>query len=211
MNTYFLALSLQWIKIGGITGLLSIIAYALAAFAPLPDFWVYLTAFAFGPLLSIAFIGVYHALALHKNSALIQIGTLFAIAGGMMVLLMLCVQQAIFVNLDNIKISTNPNPSELSKGLNSVHLGMDVAWDVLISAATILLAIAMLRHPRFGMIVGGIGIILGSLLLGFNLYYFPTPPANAASIDWGPFVALWFAWVFVLLLRSIKWAKEKTA
>ena len=65
---------------------------------------------------------------------------------------------------------------------------------VLISVAVIFFGIAMLHQPRFGRVLGGLGILAGVLLLTFNIWYFPTPPANANSIDWGPLVALWMVW-----------------
>jgi len=73
----------------------------------------------------------------------------------------------------------------------------------------ILLGISMVKHPAFGKILGGAGIILGGLLLAFNLYYFPTPPATAESIDWGPAVALWMVVSYVFLLKSTAWVKSK--
>ena len=200
--------SIQWMKTGAICGLAGIVAYLLAAFVPMPDFISYLAAFAFGPLLSVAFLGLYHAIALYKKTPLLQIGTLLSVAGGITVLIMLCVQQSIFVTLKQMKAESSPDVySKLSDGLNSVQLGLDVAWDVLIASGTILVAITMLTHPRFGKIVGGVGFILGLLLLIFNIYYFPTPPADARSIDWGPFVALWYGIVSVMTLFSVKWAK----
>lgn len=96
------------------------------------------------------------------------------------------------------------------RGLNSVHWGLDVAWDVLISTAVILFGISMLKHPVFGRILGGSGILFGGLLLAFNLYYFPTPPASVDSIDWGPAVALWMLASFVFLLKATNWLKAST-
>jgi hypothetical protein len=85
-----------------------------------------------------------------------------------------------------------------------------VAWDVLISTAVILFVISMLKHPAFGKILGGSGILIGGLLLAFNLYYFPTPPASVDSIDWGPAVALWMLVSFIFLSRATKWLKGNT-
>lgn len=213
-NDYELRLS--WMRVGGICGLLGIAAYVAAAFVPLPDIAGYAAAFAFGPLLAIGAVGLYHGLALQRRGPLLQIAAGSAIAGGVTVLIMLAAQQAIFVLSDRaIADATDPAAADVlgkvRQGLNAVHLGIDVAWDVLISVAVILFGVAMLRHPRFGLIMGGLGIVLGGLLLGFNLRYFPVPPVNAESIDWGPFVALWLLAAFALLLRAARRARREGA
>lgn len=201
---------ISWINAGGICGSLGILFYFLAAFVPMPDFAGYVAAFAFGPLLCIGFIGLYHALATHKNSPVLQAGTLFAVAGGITLLLMLCVQQSIFATLKQLKTpDTDSLKIALSTGLNSVQAGLDVAWDVLIGTATILVSISMIQHPRFGKIIGISGILLGLLLLSFNIWFFPTPPGELGSVDWGPFVALWMIAIFILLLCARKWVHEK--
>jgi hypothetical protein len=207
-------LSLKWIGVGGICGLLGIGAYLAAAFAPLPDTLSYAAAFAFGPLVAIGLTGLYHCLAIERRGPLVQIAALFGVAGGITVLIMLTTQQAIFgVMKTTIAGASDQSAADIyrkvSQGLNAVHLGIDVAWDVLISVAVILFGIAMLLHPKFGKILGGLGIVLGGLLLTFNLWYFPTPPASANSIDWGPLVALWFVAVFIQLLRAQSWARER--
>jgi hypothetical protein len=188
--------------------------YLLAAFAPLPDTLSYVAAFSFGPLLAVGAIGLYHCLSLNRDSPLSQIAAVFAVAGGVTVLIMLSTQQAIF-SMMRTAVNQAADPSskatyeKVKEGLNSVQLGMDVAWDVLITVAVILFGIAMLRHPRFGKIMGSLGILLATLALTFNLYYFPIPPADAHSIDWGPFVALWLVAAFVMLFRAEKWARTK--
>ncbi len=207
-------LTLSWVRVGGVCGLLGGIMYALAAFAPLPDILSYAAAFAFGPLLSVSAVGLYHVLAAHRDSPLLQIATLFAIAGGITVLLMLTTQQSIFGIMDSAMKRAGDETAKghakmVLNGLNSVHWGLDVAWDVLISTAVILFGVSMLRHLAFGRILGGAGILFGGLLLVFNLYYFPTPPASVDSIDWGPVVALWMLVSFVFLLKSASWIKNK--
>ena len=207
-------LTLSWIRVGGICGVLSIASYLTAAFIPLPNTLSYAAAFAFGPLLAIGATGLYYCLAINHRGPLVQIATIFAIAGGITVLIMLTTQQAIFgVMKVAIKRASEPAAADVYRkvadGLDAVHLGMDVAWDILISAAVILFGIAMLRHPKFGRVMGGLGILFGGLLLGFNLWYFPIPPATANSIDWGPFVALWLLVTFVLVLRAARWARER--
>jgi hypothetical protein len=209
-------LSLKWIGVGGICGLLGIGAYLAAAFAPLPDILSYAAAFAFGPLVAVGSTGLYHCLAIERRGPLVQIAALFGIAGGFTVLIMLTTQQAIFGVMKTTIAGASDQVAadvyrKVSEGLNAVHLGIDVAWDVLISVAVILFGIAMLRHPKFGRVLGGLGILAGGLLLTFNLWYFPAPPASANSIDWGPLAALWFVAVFIQLLRAQIWARERVA
>jgi hypothetical protein len=200
-------LELSWMRVGAICGLLGIAAYLAAAFAPLPDFLGYFAAFAFGPLVSIAFMGLYHGLASERRTPLIQIAAVFGIAGGITVLIMLTTQQAIF-GVMKAKLAGTTDPAavdayrKVGDGLNAVHYGIDVAWDVLISTAVILFGLAMIKNRLFGKVFGGIGVVLGGLLLGFNLWHFPRPPATSGSIDWGPFVALWMLAAFIMLLRA---------
>jgi hypothetical protein len=80
--------------------------------------------------------------------------------------------------------------------LEAVWLGLDVAWDAYIGLGTILFGISALAHPR-----------LGAALLVLNLASFPTPPANAGSIDIGPLVGLWYLAVTLVIFRSLSWVR----
>jgi hypothetical protein len=200
-------LRLSWTRVGGICGLLGIVAYIAAAFVPLPDFFSYLAAFAFGPLLAVACVGLYYGLASDGPTALIQIAAASGVAAGVAVLIMLTTQQAIFGVMEStINRAVDPASADtyrkVEHGLNAVHYGIDVAWDVLISIAVILFGIAMIQNRLFGKVLGVVGTLLGALLLGFNLWHFPIPPASAGSIDFGPFVAIWMLVSFVVLLRT---------
>ncbi len=205
-----------WVKTGGVAGLIGGAMYFMAAFVPLPDLATYIAAFGFGPLLAIGAVGVYHCLALERDSISLQIAVASAVIGAAIVLTMLTVQQSIFGVLGDIKSSAGADASGenlkmIAHALNSIHWGMDVAWDILIAIATMLFGVAMLRHPKFGMIFGVSGIISGALVLSFNLYYFPQPPITVDSIDWGPLAALWFLAVFIKLLLNVTWARGKVS
>jgi len=91
------------------------------------------------------------------------------------------------------------NDKYITDGLNSIHFGIDIAWDVLISIATILFGFSLTKKTLYWKILGIAGSIFGLLLLSFNLYHFPNPPESVQSIDWGPFVALWY----IILFSSI--------
>jgi hypothetical protein len=94
------------------------------------------------------------------------------------------------------------------RGVFTVQLGLDVAWDIFICAGTVLLALAMWAHPRFGKAFTVTGVVIGGLTLGLNLYTFPVPPAAAELVDLGPVVGLWFFIVTIQLTRSLRWARE---
>lgn len=197
----------RWMRAGAACGFAGGLAYALAAFAPLPEMLSYAAAFAFGPLVALGIVGLYHGLSTERTGPMLQSAAILGIAGGFTVLIMLATQQSVFELLDRA-IDSAATPAEgeayrqVLKGVNAVQLGMDVAWDVMIGASVVLFGIAMQGHRAYGRVVGGVGVVLGILLLGFNLYYFPVPPANSESIDWGPFVALWMLVAFGMLWRQ---------
>ena len=88
-------------------------------------------------------------------------------------------------------------------------LGLDVAWDAYIGVGTALFGFSMLRHPRFGWMFGVSGIAIALVLLCFNLYMFPAPPANAGLIDLGPLVGVWYLAVTLRTWQSLGWARER--
>lgn len=133
-------LSTSWVKIGPITGILSIAAYFAAATDIFPSRISLVLAFAMGPLLSAAFVGFYHFLRAHRNSVALQTATVFGVIAGTLVNLMLVVQQSLFIGLPSTMRATM---GPAWAGLNWVQLGIDVSWDIYISVATILLGLVL--------------------------------------------------------------------
>ncbi len=199
-------LSLSWVRLGPVSGILGIAAYFAAASDILPARVTLVLAFSMGPFLSIAFVGFYHFLREHQNSAALQTATVFGVAAGTLLNLMLVVQQSLFIGLQS---ATRATMGPAWTGLNLVQLGMDVSWDIYISVATILLGVVLWKHPRFGMVLGGITVLAGSLLLVLNLWTFPIPPGESGLVDVGPFVGLWFVVLSVRMLFSVRWWKGR--
>ncbi len=195
-------LSMSWVRIGPVAGILSIAAYFAAAADILPSRVTLVLAFSMGPLLSIAFMGFYYFLREHRNSAALQTATVLGVVAGTILNLMLVVQQSLFIGIPS---ATRATMGPAWKGLNLVQLGMDVSWDIYISVATILLGVVLWKHPRFGMVLGGITVFAGAILLVLNLWTFPIPPGESGSLDVGPFVGLWFVVLSVWMLFSLKW------
>jgi hypothetical protein len=207
------ALPLTWIKLGAIAGIIACIIYPLMIAVEMPRLLTVACAAAFGPLLGLASVGLYHLLKLHQKTVTAQIAAGANVIAGSIVNMMLVVQLAISYSMEEYvknagDAATKATLEWVGKVVDKVQLGLDVSWDVFIAIGTLLFAVNMLNHPRFGKILGGLGALLAVLLLGFNLYTFPIPPANAELIDFGPFVGLWYLVVSIQALRSFAWAKK---
>jgi hypothetical protein len=195
----------SWVRTGGICGILAVAFFAVMQAVPLPLAVSTALAASFGPLLSIACVGLYHLLKAERRAVSLQIAAASAALAGALITAMLLVQVAMRTD-GHAQIA-----GDVWLKLRRVDLGLDVAWDVYIVVATVLFSLGMLRHPRFGRVLGGIGLLLGMGLGVLNMVTFPTPPANANLVDLGPFCALWYLVVSVQMLRSVAWARAKGA
>lgn len=197
----------NWILYGAMAGILAVLAYGSAiAPIPLPDRVKLYLGMAFGPLISLSFVGLYHFFKLHRKTVMLQAATIFGIIAGTLANLMIVVQSAIHLT---IPAGARKSLGLAYAGLNMVQLGMDVSWDIYLSFATILLGLAMFSHPRFGKIWGAIALLIGAGLLVLNLAAFPIPPADASSFDLGPVTGVLYLFVAFRVLTSLKWVEGK--
>jgi hypothetical protein len=206
-------ISYRWIKLGVICGLIVSFIYPLLIFGHLLDLAAVILMCAFGPLLGIASVGLYYFMAPVRKTVSLRIASASNVIAGSFLTMMLLVQTSLFVRMDKaLAKNSDPALAEMLKaiwrGVDSVQLGLDVVWDVYIALGTLLFAINMLWHPRLGKIIGIIGIALAVGLFALNVYTFPTPPADADLFDLGPFVGLWYLVVSIMILRSLKWARD---
>lgn len=195
-------LSEAWIKQGSTAGIISVLAYMGAATGLIGGQAGLSLAFAFGPLLSIGFVGFYYFIKSDRNSPILQISTLFGVIAGSIVNMMLVVQQALF---EGVSKADRAAMGAAWSGLNWIQLGLDVSWDIYIGVATVLLGLTMWSHPRFGKIFAIISVGLGVALLVLNMSTFPVPPGDAGSVDIGPFVGLWFLVLAIRVRTSVRW------
>jgi hypothetical protein len=203
----------SWTRVGIVTGFLACVIYPLIISVPMPTTLQVLLAGAFGPLLSIACIGLYYFMSLHRKTVSLQIATISNIIAGTIVNMMLIVQLTVRKYLEmRMSNATDEQARELLRqiysGVEKVQLGLDISWDIYISLGTILFALNMVRHPRFGRTIGIAGIIIGLLLLIANISTFPLPPAEADFIDFGPLAGIWYLVVTIMVLRSWKWLQR---
>ena len=199
----------NWVKIGIVTGLLTSLVYPLLIFVELPRLLTVVLAASFGPLLAIASVGLYQFMQLHKKSVSIQIAVVSNIIAGVILGIMLIVQMALkFPLVDYLKSSNDNAVQELVSWIWKIDLGLDVTWDVYIVLGTFLFAVCMLRHPRFGKLIGLTGILIAGVTLAFNVITFPDPPSESGLLDPGPFVGLWYLAVTIQIMRSLKWMED---
>ena len=195
-------------RVGGIAGIAAVIAYFIAGFGPFPWPFRRLFWFAIGPCGVIFTLGLDSLLSMHRKTVAGRVGAIFGVIGMAIFNIMAVVQSAISARMDH------PSPTGIDvrvlnwvrNSVNSVHLGMDVSFDIFFLLSVVLFGVAMLRHPRFGLRFGVPGALAATATLGLNLYAFPIPPEP----DLGPLVALWLLAVAIRLVFSASDAREAT-
>jgi len=188
----------HWAVVSIVSGVMTVVTYALFSVISGPFKLGVILVCAFGPLLATASIGLYHVLAETGNPIVLQLAVVFNVLGAAIFTLMGLVQLSIHFQMETLSQSSDI-PAALPAAMNSVQLGMDVAWDVFISLGTLLFALSMFRDPRFGWIIGSLGALIALALLVLNLLTFPIPPANKNLIDLGPLLGLWYLVVTIFL------------
>jgi uncharacterized membrane protein len=196
----------NWIVTGIVCGLLVSIIYPSLIMIPLPTLLQVILAMAFGPLLGISSVGLYHFLRLHQNSVSLNIAVVSNIIAGVFVTTMILVQLAIQSALPE---GLDSSEKWIWNMVNQVQLGLDVVWDVFIFLGTLLFAICAWGHPKLGKIVSIAGIIIAVSLIVLNAYTFPVPPAESELIDLGPLVGIWYLAVTIIIIARLSWVKEK--
>ena len=156
-------------------------------------------------LLLVAFLGLRRLLIAETPSFLVNIGTLLGVVGCAVMVQMMIVQGSVMSKMSQAFLlatsdSERQSAVALYRGLRFIDYGMDLAFDTFFFSAWILLGCKMLRHPSFGKVFGGIGIVLFVLAAILNLRAAPDPPA----FDVGPIAGLWILAVYIQTLRSAK-------
>lgn len=197
-----------WLKVGVITGLLATLTYSLLITVSMPLVLTVVLAGAFGPLLAVASLGLYHYMAAHRRTVSLQIAVVLNVIAGTLVSTMLIVQIGLreFM-MRHLRDAADAHIKELIQwsysAADKVQLGLDVSWDIYICLGTILFAVNMWRHPSFGKAIGAAGVAIGAALLALNLASFPEPPAESGSIDLGPLIGLWYLAAAILMIRAL--------
>ena len=179
-----------WAGVTAICGIIGIVAYIgtiAASHSTSPIIAVpLLFAFAFG--LTVSSIGLYYVLGGSTGSRMALIAAVANVIAAAQLLAMLMVQMSVY------GIDQQPDAA-----LKAVWWGIDVAWDLYVGTGTILFALCMFGRRGLGAWLAVPGLLIGSLLLIFNIATFPKPPDTVGLVDFGPLVGLWYLVVYVRL------------
>jgi hypothetical protein len=160
----------------------------------------------FPVLLVVGHVGLYHFLSKHRQSFANQAAVIFGICAPVLVSAMLSVQMSLVAYMDKyyrpLEEAAKESQINIWRAVDSVQLGLDVAWDMFILPTVILFSIGIMKHPAFGKIMGIIGLVFGSVWLVLNIYTFPIPPIDTGYMDVGPFVVFWYLVLFGLMIRA---------
>lgn len=163
---------------------------------------------AFAMLWTVGMVALERVLRAHEAASAqaslgaAYFGRLFGVIGFATLVAMLIVQGAVMTLLAQMYVGATTDSERaalvtLYRGLRSIDLGLDLAWDGFIFTAIALMGWAMLRHPWFGKVLGAAGIAVGLAALAANTWTAPTPPA----FDWGPVCGLWIVAVNIRLVQ----------
>lgn len=208
-------LSRTWVDVAIVTGLLAGVAYALPSIPGVRgrthDFFF----FAFGPLLVVASIGLYHFFRQEGRTVSNQIGHAFLALGGVAFTFMATMQMSIYRLVPRYYHAAEEADrldwARILKGVSPTQLGLDFAFDIFVSVGTILIAIQTYRHPRFGRTFALVGVAIGACGLLANFVSFPENPGEAGLVDPGPFFGVWLSLVGIQVLRSRRWFSSRLA
>ena len=193
-----------WINIGIVCGFLVSIIYPFLQFVSSLTVGVMLAG-SMGILLSLASVGLFYFIQIHKKRIVSKIALISNIIAGAILTQMFIVQLAIK--------SSKPEQIDQSgkwawNTINHIHYGLDVSWDVYIFLGTLLFAVGVFYHPKLGKIYSVTGILVSLLMMITNVISFPVPPAEEI-FDFGPFIGLWYFAVTIKIVFSGKWIYQQ--
>ncbi|MEM9053369.1 MAG: hypothetical protein AAGC47_15050 [Bacteroidota bacterium] len=203
-----------WIKVGSISGISSIVLFAILVAATLPSYLeVFLVAY-FGICFSLCGFGIHHLISLSKQSVLSQIASIFILISGLLFSLMLIIQLTFrgYLNdryeeaIDDTSVETL---NLIVRTIDPIQLSIQICNDFFVASALILFAIAMYRNTHFEKIWSISAMLIGIVLIGVKCYSFPYTPEEAGLPGvLGPIIALWFLLISIKCLISVTKLKK---
>lgn len=198
----------SWIRAGLAAGVLAMADYMLLQLLPGPKLLLLALVVAFAPLLAAGAMGVYQVAALHRPGVALQVGTGAVAVAGVVFTLMGLVQLAGRASL--AALDAGGETGAARRAIETVRLGFDLGWELGFALGAVLVAWALLRHPRFGWLYAAPGVVAGLAVVTVAFLAFPEDPVSAGLLDLGPVLALWWLAVTARALLSREWVEERT-
>jgi hypothetical protein len=198
-----------WIDLGIVTGILAGVFYGLPQIPSVP--WrIHDFAFmGFGPLLSVAAVGLYCFFRRNRETVSNQIAHLFLFVAGLSFTYMATMQMSIYKMIPRYYLASADAEREFwrntLKAVSSTQLGLDFAFDIFVSVATVLIGLQMVRHPHYWSWFGILGMLVGVTGLTFNFITFPDNSGEAGLVDPGPFFGVWMSLSVIPVWRFRRW------
>jgi hypothetical protein len=200
----------RFVRIGAIAGLTGCLMYGVRSAIHLPGVPGRLLFLLFGPVLVVAFVGVFPFMIRHRLTIAAILGSIFGVLGSATNMMFAAVQ---LNNLVYIRGYLQAATSEAERGqwrqiLNgvfTVQSGLNYVADFFFDLAIFFWAALMWRHPKFGKAFTVAGIVAGGFHFGMKLVTFPRPPAEAGLFDAGPLIGIWYAAVSISILWHLGW------
>jgi hypothetical protein len=196
----------DWIRYGAWCGLIFSVVFMSMALVPMPDRLSTVLALVMPLFLLVGHVGLYHFLTRQRPAFTTQLAVILGICAPVLVSAMLTVQMSLVSYMERyyhpLDEAMKASQINIWRAVDSVQLGLDVAWDMIILPTIILFSLGLMKHPAFGKIFGGIGLFLGVGGLFLNIWTFPTPPINVGLPDVGPFAVTWYGVLFILMIRA---------
>lgn len=204
------------VKLGIIAGLAVSLMYPARVFLPLPDvikisFFIY-----FGPLMVVAFIGLYPFLKKGSESVAVVFATVFGVISGTVHMMFAVVQMnAIHYIYKFIERAETDALKEtwrnILRGVFTVQNGLNYVMDFFLDWTIFMFAIVLWNHPKFGKPFSILGLIAGGSHFVMKAVTFPEPPKEAGLFDAGPLVGIFFAIVVIQVIRHYRWLQRPVA
>jgi hypothetical protein len=197
------------VRLGATAGLIGCLMYGIRNF-PLPDLlgqWLFMF---FGPVLVVAYVGIYPFMARPRPTISALLGSVFGVIAAATNMMFAVVQ---LNNLHYLRGFIGSAASEVEReqwrdilaGVFTVQNGLNYVADFFFDWTIFLWAMLMWRHPKFGKLFALSGVVAGGLHFGQKLATFPVPPSEAGLFDAGPLIGLWYAAVCIQVLRHVGW------
>lgn len=163
-------------------------------------------AFGIGPMAIVGVLGLVERLVPHASERMTRLSRIFLVSAFVLFTLMVIVQQMTLMQFETLRAAADPVMTEslnvIFNGVNTVQLGIDVAFDLFYCIGIIVLAAGMYRHPEFNRFTSIFGVVSAGALLALNLYAFPNIPKESGLVDLGPVTGIWWLMVIAQVIRT---------